>query len=340
MDGNKQRSGNLDFVIDEILQEIKNKCDTETYNHLNSFITIKLNGYKLVKEETGIVKYEMSKNQQWFKMFFISKKLQGLSDRSLKYYRQELEKVFFKINKNLDEITTDDIRYYLACYQLGGTANSTTIDNVRRILNTFFQWLEDEEYVAKNPVKKIKKVKQEKKLKKAFSFDEIEKLKLGCKTKREIALVEFLLSTGVRADELVNSKLADLDIENGQLKVLGKGNKQRIVYLNSSAKVRLIDYLKSRKGDSKYIFSGEQRPYDGITADHLRKIIRDIGKNVGVKDVHPHRFRRSCATVAHRRGMPIEEIQKMLGHEDIGTTQIYVQVDTEDVRKSHQKYMN
>lgn len=330
----------MNLIIDEILQEIKNRCDLDTYNYLNSFITIKLNGYRLEKEETGVVKYEINRNEQLFKMFFISKKLQGLSDKTLRYYRQELEKSLFKINKPFEEITSDDIKYFLACYQLGGTANSTTIDNVRRVLNTFFQWLEDEEYILKNPVKKIKKVKQQKKMKKAFNFDEIEKLKLACKSKRDIALIEFLLSTGVRADELVNSKLTDLNIEDGQLKVLGKGNKERTVYLNSSAKIRLLDYLSDRKGNSEYIFSGEQNPYTKIGTDHLRVIIRNIGIRAEVKDVHPHRFRRTCATIARKRGMPIEEIQRMLGHEDLGTTQLYVQIDTDDIKKSHEKYMN
>lgn len=330
----------VEYVVNEILQEIKSRCDIDTYTHLSNFITVKLNGYRLEKNESGIVKYEMSKNEQLFKMFFISKKLQGLSDRSLKYYKQELEKSLLKINKPFEQITSDDIKYFLACYQLGGTANATSIDNVRRVLNTFFQWLEDEEYIVKNPVKKIKKIKQEKKIKKAFTFDEIEKIKLSCKTKREIAIIEFLLSTGVRADELVNSKLIDLDIETGQLKVLGKGNKERTVYLNSSAKVRLLDYLSDRTGNNDYIFSGEISPYDKIGTDRLRTIIKRIGKRAGIDDVHPHRFRRTCATIASKRGMKIEEIQKMLGHENLTTTQIYVQVDDVEIKKSHEKYMN
>lgn len=330
----------MEAVIDEILQEIKVNCNTNIYNHLNNFITIKLHGYKITKEETGLVTYELTESEKWFKMFFISKKLQGLSDRSLTVYKVELSRVFRQINKPLDKITTDDIRYYLACYQITGKATQVTIDNTRRFINTFFQWLEDEEHILKNPCKKIKKIKQKKVVKKAFNFEEIEKLKLSCQTKRQIALVEFLLSTGVRADELVNSKLSDLNIETGQLKVLGKGSKERIVYLNASAKIRLIDYLSDRKGKSDYIFSAEQSPYDRISSDQLRVIIRTIGKRAGVEDTHPHRFRRTCATIAKHRGMPIEEIQKMLGHENLGTTQIYVQVDTEDIRKSHEKYMN
>lgn len=330
----------MNEVLGQILQEIKTTCDDETYNHLNSFIVSKLHGYKLTKKETGIIKYEMSENQRVFNMFFIAKKLQGLSKRTLDIYKYEIERFLNTVKKPISKITTDDIRYFLACYQLSRKATAVTIDNTRRFINTFFQWLEDEEYIFKNPCRKIKKVKQKKVIKKAFNFDEIEKLKLACKTQRQIALIEFLLSTGVRADELVNSKLSDLDIESGQLKVLGKGKKERTVYLNSSAKIRLLDYLKVRKGNSEYIFSGEQSPYDGIKADQLRVIIRTIGKLAGVADTHPHRFRRTCATIAKRRGMPIEEIQKMLGHEDLGTTQIYVQVDTEDIRKSHEKYMN
>lgn len=327
-------------VVDEILQEIKSNCNNDIYNHLSNFITVKFHGYKITKEETGIVKYEMNESEKWFKMFFISKKLQGLSDRSLKVYKDELNRVFKQINKPLDKITTDDIRYYLACYQLSGKATSVTIDNTRRFINTFFQWLEDEEHILKNPCKKIKKIKQKKVVKKAFNFEEIERLKMACEDKREIAIIEVLLSTGVRADELVKSKLSDLDIENGQLKVLGKGNKERIVYLNSSAKIRLLDYLSDRRGDSEYVFCSKEKPYGAIQDDRLRVIVKDIGKKASVNDTHPHRFRRTCATIAKRRGMPIEEIQKMLGHENLGTTQIYVQVDTDDIKKSHEKYMN
>lgn len=326
--------------MQEIFGEIKNKCDPGTYTHLRNFITVKLNGYRLEKSETGIVKYEMTDSQRWFKMFFISKKLQGLSDRSLRYYNNEISRVLKAINKPLDKITTEDIRYYLACYQLTGKPNQTSIDNTRRVLNTFFQWLQDEEYITKNPVKKIKKVKQKKMVKKAFSFEEIEKLKMACENKREIALVTFLLSTGTRAEETTNIKLTDVDFNTGEIKVTGKGNKERMVFLNATALLRLKDYIASRKGDSEYVFCSEISPYDKVGVFVIERTVREIGRRAGVKNVHPHRFRRTCATIAHKRGMPIEEIQKMLGHEDLGTTQIYVQVDEEDVRKSHEKYMN
>lgn len=337
----------MNFVIDEILNEIKSKCDLGTYNYLQSFITVKLNGYKIEKQQTGIVKYEMTESERWYKMFFIAKKLQGLSDRSLRYYNNELTRSLAAINKPLDKITTDDIRYFLACYQLSGKPNQTSIDNVRRVLNTFFQWLQDEEYIIKNPVRRIKKVKQKKKIKKAFSYEEIEKLKMACEEiekvidrKRSIAIIEFLLSTGIRAEELTNVKLSDINFDTFEVLIIGKGNKERIVYLNATAMLRLKDYLNAKEGNSEYVFTGFQSPYGGITPDTVGKIVRNIGKLSGVENVHPHRFRRTCATIASKRGMPIEEISKMLGHEDLGTTQIYVQVDADDIKKSHEKYMN
>jgi site-specific recombinase XerD len=337
----------LDFVINEILQEIKSKCDPNTYNHLNSFITVKLNGYRLIKMETGMVKYEMTESEKWFKMFFISKKLQGLSERTLKVYKYEITRFLLNMKKPLKDITTDDVRYYLACYQLSGKVKQTTIDNTRRYLNTFFQWFEDEEYIAKNPCKKIKKVKQKKKVKKAFKFEEIERLRMAYEKiekeidrKRTIAMVEFLLSTGVRAEELTNVKLVDINFDTGEVMITGKGNKERIVYLNATSLLRLKDYLKERQGQSEYVFLGLQSPYGKIGVSVVETTVRKLGKEAGINKVHPHRFRRTCATIARKRGMPIEEISKMLGHEDLGTTQIYVQIDEDDIKKSHEKYMN
>lgn len=327
-------------IIDEILNEMQNVCDNNTFEHLKNFIIVKLNGYKIERQETGIVKYEMSESEKWFKMFFIAKNLQGLSNRSLKYYKSELERTLKAINKPIGEITTNDIRYYLACIQLKGKSKQISIDNTRRVLNTFFQWLQDEEYITKNPVKRIKKSRQKKEIKKSFSFEEIEKLKMACKSKREIALINFLLSTGTRAEETTNVKISDINFVTGEVMVNGKGNKERIVFLNATALLRLKDYINSRKSDSEYVFSGEISPYSKIGVSVIESVVKKVGKRADVKKVHPHRFRRTCATIASKRGMPIEEISKMLGHENLGTTQIYVQVDAEDIRKSHEKYMN
>lgn len=327
-------------IIDEIFNEIKSNCNNNVYNHLKSFITMKLHGYRITEEETSLIKYEMSDNERLFKMFFISKKLQGLSERTLKIYSYEIKKFIDAVNKPLASINTDDVRYYLACYQLAGKATGITIDNTRRYLSTFFKWLEDEDHIAKSPLKKIKKTKYKKKVKKSFNFEEVEKLKMACEDKREIALINFLLSTGTRAEETTNIKLRDIDFNTGEVRVTGKGNKERMVFLNATALLRLKDYLADRRGTSEYVFSGQIKPYDKIGVVVIEKMVRDIGKRAGVENVHPHRFRRTCATIASKRGMPIEEIQKMLGHENLCTTQIYVQVDVDDIRKAHEKYMN
>lgn len=326
-------------VINEIINEIKEKCDINTFNYLNNFIITKLKGYKLTKEESNIVKYDENKNTNAIKMFLISKKLQGLSERTLKAYKYDIEKFINSVNKDFINISTEDIRYYLACYQLKGDVSQVTIDNTRRYINTFFQWLEDEEYISKNPCKKIKKVKTKKKVKKAFTFEEIEKLKINCTTKREIALITVLLSTGCRANEVTNIKLSDIT-PNGEIKITGKGNKERMVFLNAESTIRINDYINSKKFKSKYLFSAEIKPYGKVGEGVIEKIVKKVGERAGIENVHPHRFRRTCATIAYKRGMPIEEIKKMLGHEDLGTTQIYVQVESEDVKKSHEKYMN
>ncbi len=333
--------------INEILQEIKNKCDIDTYAYLESFITVKLKGYKLKQEETSIVEYKQSKNEQWFKMFFIAKKLQGLSDRSLKVYRTEITRFIEASNKNLDKITTDDIRYYLACIQIGGKCSKVTLDNTRRYLNTFFQWLEDEEYITRSPMKKIKKIKQKKEEKEPLSNDELNLLRFKCESikkeierKRLLAIIEVLISTGCRAEELCNIKIRDIDFSSNDITITGKGDKQRVVHLNSNAKLRLREYLDSRIDNNEYAFVSLLSPYKPLKLSGLGIILRNLGKECGIKKVHAHRFRRTCACMLIDRGMPIQEVSKYLGHEDLRTTQIYVRVEQERIKQSHQKFMN
>ena len=331
---------NVEEVLNEIYFEIQNRCDNETYNYLKSYITAKLYDYRLVKEEKAVIPYEPSQNEQLYKMFMISKKLQGLSDKTLGVYGKEIKKFMNSINKPLNEVTTDDIRYYLACMQLKGTCTNVTIDNTRRFLSTFYNWMEEEEHIKRSPMKKVKKIKSKKEVKKPFTPQEVEVLKMNCKNKMEIAIVEMLFSTGARCNELVNIKIEDINFQENEIKILGKGNKERIVYFNESTKARILDYMKEKKVDSEYLFTKSLYPFTKLGRDRIEVIVRRLGERAGVEKTHPHRFRRTFASTAAKRGMPIEEIQKILGHESLSTTQIYVTVDDDEVKRNHKRLMN
>lgn len=330
-------------IINEVLCEFKDKLEVKTYEHLKNILIIKLNGMKVVKEETSIIPYEFSERENIYKSFLIAKKIEGLTDRSLTYYRGTIEKFMSIVNKNFKDITTEDVRYYIAGCQIQRNWSQTTADNVRRVLNSFFQFLEDDEIIRKNPVKKIKKIKQEKLLKQPFSYEEIERMRVAARDKRDIALIEFLLSTGCRVSEVAALKRNDIDFENHEVIVYGKGRKERRVFLNARAEVRLKEYLKSRTDDDEKLFVTIKRSQKGdrsLRKDGIEFVLREIGKKANIENVHPHRFRRTCATIANKRGMPLAEIQKMLGHESIATTMIYTIVDDKEVKVAHEKYLS
>lgn len=342
----------MEPIINEILADIRGICDVETYNQINNIIVTKLNNYEIKENDkkNELVKYEMTDSQKWYQMFFIAKKIEGLSDKTLKNYRLAIDKMVRFLNKPFDEITADDIRYHLAYYQSNSRANSRTVDNERRFLSPFFQWLEDEEYIRRNPFKKIKKIKYKKTVKKAFTTEELELLKIEAekikkeiKRKRIIAIIEFLLSTAARAEELTNVKLSDINFDTGEVFITGKGNKERVAMLNKKAMLRFKEYLKMREDDIEYAFvslskiKGKNRK---LEVSGLEIAIRQLGRAAGVENTHPHRFRRTCATNLMKRGMPVAEISKYLGHESIATTQLYLDINVEDVTKNCEKYMN
>ncbi|MCL2380491.1 MAG: tyrosine-type recombinase/integrase [Treponema sp.] len=269
-----------------------------------------------------------------YRMFFVSKKIEGLSAASLKYYAVILRQFSVFIRKPLPAIAADDIRFYLA----SKSVSPTTLNNERRVLSSFFGWLCNEEYIPKNPMLKIKSIKEQKKIKEPLSASDIEELRDTCKTLRDKAIVEILLSTGMRVSELCKSNKADVDLSKGEILVTGKGNKQRICYINAAAKKRLTDYLKSRNDNHEALFlswNNNRRLQNG----GVELLIRGMGNSAGIKKTHPHRLRRTAATIALKRGMPIEQVQIMLGHEKIDTTMRYAITADEAVRHAHSKYM-
>lgn len=342
----------MEPVINEILADIRGICDIETYNQINNIIVTKLNNYEIKEHDNKneLVTYEMTDSQKWYQMFFIAKKVEGLTDKTLKNYKYAIDRMVRFLDKPFDQITADDIRYHLAYYQKNSNASSRTVDNERRYISPFFQWLEDEGYIIKSPFRKIKKIKYKKTVKKAFSIKDLEVLKIQAEKiekeearKRVIALMEFMLSTAARVEEVANTKLEDINFDNGDVYITGKGNKERVVYLSPKAMLRLQDYLKTRKGCTEYAFQSlgmRNGKYLKMSGSSIEVAIRRLGRETSIEKVHPHRFRRTCATNLMKRGMPIAEISKYLGHESIATTQIYLDIDVNNVKRNCEKFMN
>lgn len=271
--------------------------------------------------------------------FISAKRIEGCSEKTLKYYKITLNKLIFNISKNVREIDTDDIRKYLADYQKNNKVSKVTVDNVRRIFSTFFSWLEDEDHILKSPVRRIKKIKTTKIVKDVFNDESMEIMRDKCKTARDLALIDILASTGMRVGELVNLDRNDIDFHNRECKVTGKGDKERIVYFDARAKVHISNYLNTRTDPNSALFVSLNKPHRRLNISGVEKRLRDMGKELNIPKIHPHKFRRTLATKAIDKGMPIEQVQKLLGHSKIDTTMGYAMVDQNNVKNSHRKFI-
>lgn len=272
-------------------------------------------------------------------MFLAAKKIEGCSLKTLSNYALTINRFLFSQNKAVEDINTDDIRYYLFKYQFDRKISNLSIDNMRRVFSSFFAWLTDEEYVHKNPTKKIKKIKYEHKVKKPLSEEELEALRGKCNYIRDLALIDLLVSTGMRVGELVLLDKADIDFNNSQCVVFGKGSRERETYLNAKAKIHLKQYLDSRNDDNTALFVSLKQPHNRLSISGIESIVRQIGSKANITRVYPHKFRRTAATIAINRGMPIEQVQALLGHRQIDTTLKYAIVNQRNVKNSHEKYL-
>lgn len=272
--------------------------------------------------------------------FIDAKRIEGCSERTLKEYKISASKLidFYK-DKTLRKITTDDIRNFLMSYQGINNCSNTTIDNHRRNLSSFFTWLEAENYVLKSPMIRIHKIKTKKTVKKIISDEDIEILRDNCNNIRDLAIIDLLYSTGIRVGELVNLNKEDIDFENRECIVMGKGNKERTVYFDAKTKLHLMNYLSTRKDDNVALFVSLDKPYDRLNISGVEVRLRKLGKKLGLEKVHPHKFRRTMATRAIDKGMPIEQVQQLLGHNQIDTTMCYAKVMEENVKHAHRKYI-
>lgn len=278
-------------------------------------------------------------NDEYLKMFLNAKKIEGCSERTLKYYRVTVEHLLKNVTTQIRKVTTEEIRNYLVEYQKINNCSKVTIDNIRRNISSFFTWLEEEDYILKSPMRRIHKIKTKTVVKEVISDEAIEKMRDYCKEKRDIAIIDLLYSTGIRVGELVNLNISDLDLEQRECIVYGKGDKERRVYFDAKAKIHLQDYIQSRTDDNPALFVTLDAPHTRLKISGIEIRLRELGRNLGLTKIHPHKFRRTMATRAIDKGMPIEQVQKILGHSQIDTTMQYAIVNQTNVKTSHQKYI-
>ena len=279
-------------------------------------------------------------NEEFLNMFLTAKQLEGCSKKTIQCYRRNIKKMLVIVNIPVVKITTEILRKYLVEYQVINDCGKVTVDNVRRSLSSFFTWLEEEDYIVKSPMKRIHKVKTAKIVKDTFSEEKIEVLRDNCKNLRDHAMVDFLLTTGIRVGELVRLNIEDIDFSERECIVYGKGDKERRVYFDAKTKVHLQNYIESRKDNNNALFVTLKRPHTRLTENGVGTRLREMGLKNGVEKVHPHKFRRTMATRAIEKGMPIEQVQKILGHEQIDTTLRYAMVDQNNVKLSHRKFIS
>lgn len=282
---------------------------------------------------------ECSGNSELIDIFLSAKRVEGCSDKSMHYYRSTLNNAIRKIGKNIRHITTDDLRSYLNDYQLTSGATKVTVDNIRRILSSFFSWLEDEDYIVKSPVRRIHKVKVGKTVKETYSDEDLEQMRDHCEGIRDLALIDLLASTGMRVGELVKLNRNDIDFENRECIVTGKGDKQRRVYFDARTKIHLQRYLADRTDDNPALFVSLLAPNDRLQISGVEIRLRRLGRELNIPKVHPHKFRRTLATMAIDKGMPIEQVQHLLGHQSLDTTLQYAMVNQTNVKMSHRKFI-
>lgn len=278
-------------------------------------------------------------NEEYLKMFLNAKKIEGCSERTLQYYRVTAEHFLKNVTTPIRKVDTEEIREYLVSYQKINNCSRVTVDNVRRNISSFFTWLEEEDYILKSPMRRIHKIKTKVVVKEVISDESIELLRDHCGEKRDRAIIDLLYSTGIRVGELVNLNIADLNLEQRECVVYGKGDKERRVYFDAKAKIHLQDYIRSRTDDNPALFVTLDAPYSRLKISGVEIRLRELGRKLGFSKIHPHKFRRTMATRAIDKGMPIEQVQKILGHSQIDTTMQYAIVNQTNVKTSHQKYI-
>lgn len=322
-------------LITDIVQGMLPYLNNAQGKRLQEVLQHTLVNYEVI-EDTGKAK---ESEQDFVELFLSAKRIEGCSDKSLKYYKSTIIAMLISLDKNVKYIVTDDIRGYLTEYQQKNGLSKVTIDNIRRILSSFFSWLEDEDYILKNPVRRIHKVKTGTNIKETYSDEALELMRDNCTELRDLAMIDMLASTGMRVGEMVLLNRNDIDFNERECIVFGKGSKERVVYFDARTKIHLQNYLNSRKDNNEALFVSLKAPYKRLQIGGIETRLREFGKQLGLNKVHPHKFRRTLATMAIDKGMPIEQLQQLLGHRKIDTTLQYAMVKQSNVKIAHRKYI-
>lgn len=306
---------------------------------VRNIMELALSECEVTRYTKEVTVYQGDSNDRILKAFLVAKRVAGASNKTIRSYDHNLNKFLSKTgNKRIDELNANDIRIYFAKRELEDGVSAVTRNNERSVLCSFFQWLTAEELITKNPMLKVPKIKEPKIQKKAFTQMELEQIRANCTTEMETAVIEILISTGCRVSELCGIKLSDIDCE--QVTVHGKGNKDRICYLTARAQLAIHEYMNTarfKKHAGEYLFANRQGKQ--MTPSGIQSLTKRIGFEANVSDCHPHRFRRTCATMALERGMPIERVSYMLGHESVETTQVYLDLTEQGMKDAHKKYV-
>lgn len=326
-----------DKVITEIQTKMAHILNNEQLDMLQKVMVGVLQSVELIQSSCEDTQ-EIS-NNGLLKAFLSAKRIEGCSEKSLKYYETTIEAMLGKVNLTIREISTDSLRGYLADYQLERGSSKVTIDNMRRIFSSFFGWLEDEDYILKSPVRRIHKIKTDKPIKETFSDESLELLRDACDEVRDLAMIDLLASTGMRVGELVRLNREGINFHERECVVFGKGGSERVVYFDARTKIHLLNYLESRTDKNVALFSTLASPHERLQIGGVETRLREIGKRADLNKVHPHKFRRTLATRAIDKGMPIEQVQHLLGHVKIDTTMHYAMVNQANVKNSHRKFI-
>lgn len=324
-------------MVTEIIARIKDELSSALDENQMALLTNALQKH-LAPMDTKSTEVKEEKTDM-LALFMAAKRVEGCSDKSLRYYESTIRNMLNGIDKPECQITTEDLRTYLDTYQRRGTVSRVTLDNVRRILSSFFSWLEDEDYIVKSPVRRIHKVKTGKTVKETYTDESLELMRDHCDNTRDLAMIDLLASTGIRVGELVKLNRSDVDFESRECIVFGKGNKQRKVYFDARTKIHLQKYLLERTDECEALFVSLLKPFERLQISGVEIRLRKIGKELNLSKVHPHKFRRTLATMAIDKGMPIEQVQQLLGHQSIDTTLQYAMVNQNNVKESHRKFI-